>query len=390
MATLPERATHQRTRAFNQQLVLRAIYDRNEVSRAELARLTGLTRTSVSNLVGELLDDRLVEETGRGPSTGGKQPIMLRVRADGRHLIGLDLGESAFSGAIVDLRGNIVRRVSVPLEGRDGDDALQLVYSLIDSLVSGNGASPLLGIGIGAPGLIDSRTGDVRWAVNLAWERLPLGQLVEERFGVPVVVANDSQAAAVAELTFGSASGRPENLIVVRVGRGIGAGIILNGQLFHGDGAGAGEIGHTIYGPGRERCRCGRIGCLETVASMRAMVALAGARDPSVTDEQSLVASLARGDKTARSVVVHAGSMLGVAIASLIGTLNVDRVLLVGPAVALGDPWLGAVKTRARANALPLLADETRIEMGAGHDDVVLLGASGLLMTHELGLSLAR
>src|SRR5687767_9599194 len=166
MATLPERATHQRTRAFNQQLVLRAIYDRNQVSRAELARLTGLTRTSVSHLVGELLGDRLVEEIGRGPSTGGKQPILLRVRADGRHLIGLDLGEAAFTGAVVDLRGNIVRSLSLPLEGRDGDDAVQLVYTLLDGLVSNNGTAPLLGIGVGAPGLVDSRTGTVRWAVN--------------------------------------------------------------------------------------------------------------------------------------------------------------------------------------------------------------------------------
>ena len=389
MATLPERATHQQTRAFNQQLVLRAIYDRNEVSRAEVARLTGLTRTSVSQLVGELLDDRLIEEVGRGPSTGGKAPIMLRVRADGRHLIGLDLGESTFSGALVDLRGNIVRRLSVPLEGRDGDAALQLVYALVESLASGNGSSPMLGIGIGAPGLIDSRTGDVRWAVNLAWERLPLGKLVAKRFGVPVVVANDSQAAAVAELTFGSSS-RPENLIVVRVGRGIGAGIVLGGQLFHGDGAGAGEIGHTIYGDGLERCRCGRIGCLETVASMRAMVAAAGRLNAGIKDDASLVAALADGDPAARSVVVHAGSMLGLAIATLIGTLDVERVLLVGPAVALGDAWLAAVRSKAKASALPLLTEQTQIDMGAGHDDVVLLGASGLLMTHELGLSLAR
>jgi predicted NBD/HSP70 family sugar kinase len=391
MATLPERATHQKTRAFNQQLVLRAIYDRSEVSRAELARLTGLTRTSVSHLVGELLDDRLIEEIGRGPSTGGKAPILLRVCADGRHLIGLDLGESTFTGAVVDLRGNIVRRLSVPLEGRDGDAALQLVYALVDSLMSRNGSSPLLGIGIGAPGLINSRTGEVRWAVNLAWERLPLGRLLEQRFGVPIVVANDSQAAAVAELTFGSGStSRPENLVVVRVGRGVGAGIILNGQLFHGDGAGAGEIGHTIYGDGGERCRCGRIGCLETVASMRAMVAAAAQLNPDIDDDAALASALAAGDVHARSVVVHAGSMLGIAIAALIGTLNVDRVLLVGPAVSLGDAWLGAVQTRARANVLPQLADGTRIEMGAGHDDVVLLGASGLLMTHELGLSLTR
>jgi hypothetical protein len=170
MASLPERATHRQTRTFNQQLVLRAIYDRHTVSRAEVARVTGLTRTSVSELVNELLADKLVEEVGRGPSTGGKAPILLRVRADGRHLIGLDLGESAFNGAVVDLRGNVLRRLSVPLAGQDGKQAAELVLTLIEGLINGNGHGPLLGIGVGAPGLIDSRTGMVRWAVNLAWE----------------------------------------------------------------------------------------------------------------------------------------------------------------------------------------------------------------------------
>jgi len=388
MATLPERATHQRTRAFNQQLVLRAIYDRSAVSRAEVARVTGLTRTSVSELVNDLLSDHLVEEVGRGPSTGGKAPILLRVRADGRHLIGLDLGESAFTGAIVDLRGNVVRRVSAPLEGHDGAAAVDLVYSLLDSLTRGNGTSPLLGIGIGTPGLIDTRTGTVRWAVNLAWQNLPLGAMVQQRFGVPVVVANDSQAAAVAELTFGNTS-RPGNLVVVRVGRGIGAGLILNGQLFGGDGFGAGEIGHTIFGDGRERCRCGRIGCLETIASMRAMVGAANRLVPEVVDDATLVAALKDGNDKVRSVVVHAGAMLGMAIAAVIATVNVNHVVVVGPAAALGDVWLTAIRQRAVASTLPLLAGATTIELGAAHDDVVLLGASALLMTHELGLHLA-
>ena len=211
MATLPERATHRQTRAFNQQLVLRAIYDRHSVSRAEVARVTGLTRTSVSELVNDLLTEQLIEEVGRGPSTGGKAPILVRVRADGRHLVGLDLGESAFNGAVVDLRGNIIRSMSVPLQGHDGDDAVELVMTLIERPDQRQRSSPLLGIGIGAPGLVDSRTGTVRWAVNLAWENLPLGEMIEKRFGVPVVVANDSQAAAVAELTFGQQS-RPGNL----------------------------------------------------------------------------------------------------------------------------------------------------------------------------------
>ena len=293
MTALPERATHQQTRAFNQQLVLRAIYDRNEVSRAEVARVTGLTRTSVGELVGDLLSEQLIEEIGRGPSTGGKAPILVRVRADGRHLIGLDLGKSAFNGAVVDLRGNIIRRMSVPLQGQDGDDAVELVYALISGLVNGNGSSPLLGIGVGAPGLVDSRTGTVRWAVNLAWENLPLGKMIEQRFGVPVVVANDSQAAAVAELTFGRES-RPGNLVVVRVGRGIGAGHHPQRPAVDGDGSGAGrDRAHDL----RRRARAVplRSDRLPRDDRQHARDGRLGHRlVPTVTDEAGLVAALQR------------------------------------------------------------------------------------------------
>src|SRR3954463_7757200 len=108
---LPERATHQQTRTFNQQLVLRALHDRSLLSRADLARLTGLTRTSVSDLVATLIDDGLIEEVGRGQSSGGKTPILLRVAPDGRHVIGLDLAEAQFRGAVVNLRGEILRSI---------------------------------------------------------------------------------------------------------------------------------------------------------------------------------------------------------------------------------------------------------------------------------------
>src|SRR6478672_9291034 len=131
---LPERATHQQTRTFNQQLVLRALHDQSPLSRADLARLTGLTRTSVSDLVGILIHDDLIEEIGRGRSSGGKSPILLRVAPDGRHLIGLDLGEARFSGAVINLSGEILRSIDLPLEGRDGEAALELLFDLVDAL----------------------------------------------------------------------------------------------------------------------------------------------------------------------------------------------------------------------------------------------------------------
>ena len=242
---LPEKATHQQTRTFNQQLVLRALHDHSPLSRADLARLTGLTRTSVGDLVGALIDDGLIEEAGRGQSSGGKSPILLRVAPDGRHLIGLDLGEAQFSGAVVNLRGEILRSIHLPLDGRNDDATVELVLELVDALRAE--PVPLLGIGIGAPGIIDWSTGTVRWSVNLNWAELRLGPLLEQRYGVPVVIANDSHAAALAELTFFRRP-RPNNLIVIKVGRGVGAGIILNGQLFQGDGYGAGEFGHVSMG----------------------------------------------------------------------------------------------------------------------------------------------
>ena len=385
---LPEKATHQQTRTFNQQLVLRALHDDSPLSRADLSRMTGLTRTSVSDLVGSLIDDDLIEEIGRGRSSGGKSPILLRVAPDGRHLIGLDLGEAQFSGAVVNLRGEILRSIHLPLEGRNGDAAVELVCELLDAVRAGD-RSPLLGIGIGAPGIIDTSTGTVRWSVNLNWAELRLGPLLEERYGVPVVVANDSHAAALAELTFFRRP-RPNNLIVIKVGRGVGAGIILNGQLFQGDGYGAGELGHVSIGSAEAPCRCGRNGCLETMTSMRALVDAVGAVEPSITDEKGLVAAFLAGVPGVRRIVLDGARELGVAIGWLIGVLNVRHVLLVGPVAEFGDDWVGEVRRSAQSSVLASLARDTQIEFGHVHVDMVVLGASALLMEQQLGLGLVR
>ena len=385
---LPEKATHQQTRTFNQQLVLRALHDHSPLSRADLARLTGLTRTSVSDLVGSLIDDGLIEEVGRGRSSGGKSPILLRVAPEGRQLIGLDLGESQFSGAVVNLRGDILRSMQLPLEGRTARPPSSSSSNL--STPCAPMTRPRSSASASArPGVIDTRSGTVRWSVNLEWAELPLGPLVESRYGVPVVVANDSHAAALAELTFFRRP-RPNNLIVIKVGRGVGAGIILNGQLFQGDGYGAGEFGHVSPGHDGAPCRCGRQGCLETRTSMRALVDAARAVEPTITDETGLVAAFQAGVTGVRRIVLDAARELGSAVGWLIGVLNVRHVLLVGPVAALGEDWLDEVRRSALSSVLGLLARDTQIEFGHVHDDVVVLGASALLMEQQLGLGLAR
>jgi N-acetylglucosamine repressor len=385
---LPTKATHQQTRVHNERLVVRTLYDLGPISRAEVARLTGLTRTTVSDVVASLLDEGVVREIGRGPSSGGKAPILLEVDDDARLVVGLDLGEEHFAGSLVNLRGEIRRSVELAVDGRDGDSALGLVFELLDQLLDGTTA-PLLGIGIGTPGLVDSRTGTIRRAVNLDWRDLPLGEIVAERYAVPVNVANDSQAAALAEYTYAGGD-RVPNLIAIRVGRGVGAGLILRGSLFQGDGSGAGEIGHVVVEDDGALCRCGRTGCLETVAGMRAIEARAATATGRPTDLPAVRRAIDAGDAWAIGIADDAGAALGRAIAGLIGALDIRRIVVLGPVTELGEPWLAAVRREARSRALALLADDIEIAVARPTTNVVIRGASALLVARELGLSLVR
>src|SRR5512141_613214 len=223
-----KKANHQQTKQHNRDLILRAIFTNKTISRAELARVTNLTRTTVSELVGWLLEEGLVEEVGRGESIGGKSPILLSVVADSRYLIGLNLTQDKFIGAFVNLLGEIKELVEMPVVNNDGKAALDLVYQIIDQLIKKK-FRPIVGIGVGTPGLVNTREGVVVNAVNLEWQDLPLSQLLEKKYKLPVLVLNDSQAAAIGEYVYGGGHVPDENLIVVNVVHGIGAGILING-----------------------------------------------------------------------------------------------------------------------------------------------------------------
>jgi N-acetylglucosamine repressor len=392
------KATHQDTREHNVRLVMRALAGLGPISRADIARRTDLTRTTVSDVVNQLAAAGLVQEIGRGPSSGGKAPILLQIPRDARQLIGVHVGEGQVRGAIVNLAGEISHREQLTLEGRDGDDALHRLEELLDRLLV-VAAQPPLGVGIGTSGLVDTNAGTVRWAVHLDWRDLHLAARLRSRTGLPVYVANDSQAAALAEWTFGGHT-PARGMIVIKVGNGIGAGIIIDDRLYQGDSSGAGEIGHVSVVANDVRCRCGRTGCLETIASLRAVdgriQAVAHGPDerpePSSNDPGALERSLdayLTGDEQVRGIVIEAGRALGRMVGYLVGALDIHDIVLIGSMTAFGDPWLDAVRNEAQRSALPLLFDSTRIGLGRLGSDIVELGAAALLMTAELGLSQA-
>jgi glucokinase-like ROK family protein len=394
------KATHQQTRDHNQRLVLKTIFDRDGISRADVARLTGLTRTTVSQAVNELLEQKLVKEIGQGESRGGKTPILLSVARNARNLIGVDLGSNEFRGAVVNLRGETRHSISLPLDGRQGQDALQLAYDLIDALQV-RVTSPLLGIGVGVPGVINPDKGSsVHWAVNLNWLNLPLRGLLEKRYEAPVYVANDSQVAALAESYFGKT--HSANLVVISIGRGIGAGVVLDGRLWQGDGFGAGEIGHVTVVPDGPRCNCGHYGCLEAVASTGAIVqrAQAAARKnrKSLLNElkhqeltfSDVVKACELNDATTCALVRETGQYIGSAVANIVGLLNIKHIVIAGAVTRLGQPLLDEIRSTVRTHVLGVLADAAAIEFSQVGSEIVILGASALLLNYELGLNAVR
>jgi len=229
-------------------------------------------------------------------------------------------------------------------------------------------------------------------AVNLDWKGLPLARLLQDRYQLPVTVLNDSQAAAIGEFTFGDVYPPESSLVVINVRHGIGAGIIIKGELFHGDGGGAGEIGHIVVEHENGLpCRCGKTGCLETVASAHAVVQHARTLAPRMKKSSLseapqrinfdlLVQAFAASDPLARQVVLQAGHALGGVIASLVGVLNINRIILSGDMTRFGRPWLDAIQETMTQSALSRLVQETRLEIGQLGVNSVLLGTSALLL----------
>jgi predicted NBD/HSP70 family sugar kinase len=375
-----KKATHQQTKQHNRDLVLRTIFANESTSRAEVARVTNLTRTTVSDVVNNLLEEGLVEEVGRGESIGGKTPILLSIVADSRYLIGLNLAQDKFIGAIVNLRGEIKEMVEVPVHDEDGKNALDLVYQIIDQLIKKR-IKPIVGIGVGAPGLVNTREGVVVNAVNLDWQDLPLGQLLEKKYKIPVSILNDSQATAIGEFVYGGEHKHDENLIVVNVKHGIGSGILVNGQLFQGDGGGAGEIGHVVVQENGELCRCGKHGCLETISSARAVLKQL---DLKSLDEAK--AAFDSGNAKAQQVIKNTAHYLGISLANLIGILNIQKIIITGDMTRFGAAWLDEVNNSMRNAALARLSESTKLEFGMLDYRACILGASAFLLLDDYSL----
>lgn len=359
---LPEHA-----RAHNLSLVLQTLFHQGAMSRADLARETGLTRVTMSDLVAELIDDGYVAERGAREAKGpGKPAILVDLDREGHRIVGLDLSRSdRFLGAVLTLDGEIVARHDAPVPENPAD-TLDAVVQLTRDLVA-DAHAPVLGVGVGTPGIVDDE-GTVLTAPNFGWTGVDLEGILRAAVGLPVLVANDANAAVLAEYTFGGAR---DDVMLVRVGRGVGSGLLSAGQPMRGSRFAAGEIGHVTVGTdGGPVCVCGKVGCLEAWLS-----------DP------SLRRALAEPGADRAAVLQGAGERLGIALAPIVGALDLAEIVLSGPEELLAGPLAEATAETLRARSLARFHDGVRVRMTEQGEDIVLRGAAVIVLSGQLGVS---
>ena len=377
--------------------VLDAVRRGGARSRLDVSQRTGLSRTVVAQRVAELVDRGLVTETGIGPSTGGRPPRQLRFDAEAGHLLVADLGATSIAVAVTDLDGAVLHFDEEAADIADGPEPIiGRVESLLDALESRPGWSgPLRGIGIGVPGPVEFPTGrPVAPPIMPGWDGYPIRERLAARYEAPVWVDNDVNLMALGEWQYGVAVGH-DNVVFMKIGTGIGAGLISDGLLHRGAQGAAGDVGHIgVIGHGGVLCRCGNIGCLEAVAGGAALardgetaandgrspaLALALSHHGTVT-ARDVAAAAARGDAVSVELLQRAGRYVGYALASIVNFFNPSLIVVGGGVAGSGDVFVAAIREIVYGRSLPLATRELAIRRSSLGPRAGVMGAAAMVL----------
>jgi predicted NBD/HSP70 family sugar kinase len=374
-------------RERNRRRVLDALRSAGTTSRADLARRTGLSRTTVSSLVGDLVREGLVAEhvdrAAAPGAQGGRPPVLVSLDRQAGVAVGIDFGKSHLTVAIADLAHTILaeQRRALPSD-HAAEEGLDVAAELVGSALAEAGVDrdSVLGVGMGLPGPIHRDSGTVGSSAILpGWVGVRAAEAMGGRLGLPVRVDNDANLGALAEHAWG-AGVDVDDLIYLKLATGIGAGFVLAGRVYVGAGGTAGEIGHMIVDEDGPVCRCANRGCLETLASGAAIVELLR---PTLGDEltlQQVVDLTVRGDPACRRVVADAGRHIGRAVANVVNLINPRHVIVGGELAACGDVLLEPLRTECRRHAISSAAGDVEVMRSTLGERAQVLGAVALVL----------
>jgi predicted NBD/HSP70 family sugar kinase len=371
-------------RVINRGLLLNLIWRETELSRSDLARRTGLSRSTVSVIVEELLGDQLVHESHVRRSSGGRPPIVLRFLDERFFVVGVDMGASHITAVRTDLRGAVQRRVHrrYDMQGDPEGGTEQLQLAVDDVLSNVSPEAHWVGIGLGVPCPVDLQDPNaLNTRILPKWANTRPGEYLELAFGVPVHIDNDANLGALAEHWWGAAQDS-DDFVYVKLATGVGAGLFLNGKLYRGAGGLAGEIGHTSIDSTGPKCRCGLNGCLEAMIGTGHLLRQLKEEAPELapTTVAELLEAARRGHPGARQVLRGAGRYVGLATANLFNLFNPTRVVLGGSLAEAGDLLLEPLRETLRERALhTTLAEGDVVGSQLGGNDVAIGAATFVL-----------
>jgi predicted NBD/HSP70 family sugar kinase/biotin operon repressor len=381
-------------RERNRNRVLGALRERGRISQADIARLTGLSRTTVHTLVSELKNSGLVHEveTSAHDIRGGRPAVQLMLRDSSLAVVGIDFGHSHVQVAVADIAHNVLAERRRDLDVRhDARTAIDTAtHMVVEVLAEGHvERKAVIAAGIGVPGPVDRGRGTAGSATILpGWTGVRIATEMQQRLGMPVEIENDANLGALAEMTWGA--GREcSNFAYIKAATGIGAGIVIDGRLLRGASGTAGEIGHTTLDESGALCYCGNRGCLETVASGPAIIALVSSGHPELLTLGQVIELASSGDARCRRAISDAGREIGVAVAGLCNLINPERVIVGGLLSRVGELLLQPIRESIRRHAVFAAAERVEVVPAVFVERAELLGSLALAL-HVSGERMAR
>ena len=378
-------------RAANLARILDVLRLDGPLARTEIVSRAALSRATVSSLLTELLERRLVREQvdGRRLSSGGRPPALVELEPSAGSAVGVDIGRTHVRVVVVDVGLQVlaedVEHVDVP---DHPEETFKLVTTITERVLkkSGVGAGDLLGIGVGLPGPVDRGTGRLGSATILpGWVGLAPREELEKRLRAPVLVENDANLGALAEALLGAGRGS-QVLAYVKVAAGVGAGLVVDGRLFRGASGAAGEIGHTTQANAGPVCRCGNRGCLEQLAGATALLAQMAAAGVELDGVDALLRLAADGHAGARRVLADAGEHIGLAVANLVTLIDADRVVVGGELGAAKELLVGPLRYAVRSAAVTTAGSSIDIVTAELGERAEVLGATLLVLREPVSL----
>lgn len=381
-------------RANNLSLTLNLIHTRGVVARTELIEHTNLSGTTISALVNVLIDSGFVIESGEGVSSGGRRPMLLEFNYNARHVIGVDMGARHITVVLMNLKDQILASAWQALDVIHQPaltlDTMREMVSKVITQAGVNQAS-ILGVGLTLPTPVSAdRSGTFMTYYMPDWEGMRPAVELSRRIHLPVVYENDANAAALAEMWWGSGRGC-RSLAYIKLGTGVGSGLVINGEIYRGSSGSAGEVGHTTIEADGRVCRCGNPGCMESYVGVNGFLedARAGLRgDPAWAERldeltvDEVIHAAQAGNPVCQTVLQNAGRYLGIGIANLFNLFNPELVILGGDLVNAGPLLMEPVQQSVRQRSIPIVSQSARIIVGELGANAVAVGGAALVVQH--------